>query len=123
MLLIIFVFMNKKIATQLRQFANMLHKVTSPKKIRVSGKEILAVDPEAKDQNDNPIEEGKSYMIEVNAPISHYRALKNAYKKGGESAVKQYAEMMNKYVDGHQDMLIETVGGLAERKNSITAGF
>lgn len=98
----------KQLASEIRQAAAMLPRITIPTKMNITGLELLKRGTVI-DADGNPIDSEKIYKIDAETNVNHVRKMKKLYKNGGLEAVDQYinenAALANASVKGQEEIL------------------
>jgi len=114
---------NKKTLKSFREVSRKLPIVEQPTRMKVIGSEIIKHNPNAKDTEGNALDSEKVYSCDATMKKNHYRAMKKIFKKGGIESVNKYIQDVIAFENGRRSLINESLGGLTERRQSITHGF
>jgi|GEM_PF-2311987 len=96
--------LTKKEREQLKAIAAALPDEPSEMKerVRITGAELLRLNPIAMDQKGKPVIRSKVYTVNKFKAVNHYKRMLKAYDHGGISAIEAYCDGVKERYDEQQ---------------------
>jgi hypothetical protein len=107
----------------LKKAAQLFPTSEVPQKKRMTGAEVLKIDPTQTGPNGKPLAPAGIYLVNVKVSKNHYNELKRLFYSGGMPAVNEY---MNSLADVSELAVIATADinqSMKQRQQSVIAGF
>lgn len=110
----------KRLLKEIRRASTLLPVYLQPTKVRVTGKEILEKNPNAKAGDGTAICADKIYLVDAQAPVNHTRKMKKLLREGGANAVDAYIMQMAETANRTVKSQTEIASGIQERMNRFS---